>query len=99
MTIKLITFKTNHTIMAEMDNESDTGVLIKQPVQVIMQPTKEGPQLAFAPFMEYANEFKTGISIKKEDILCWATPVVELENQYRKIFGSGIEIVSSIPKM
>ncbi len=85
--------------MAEVVAENETTIIMRQPVQVIMQPTQSGPQLAFAPFMEYANEFKTGITIYRQDVLCFATPVVELENQYSKFFGSGIEIVSSIPKM
>jgi hypothetical protein len=32
------------------------------------------------------------------DVLCITSPVVELENQYSKLFGSGIEIASTIPK-
>jgi hypothetical protein len=98
MTITLVTFKTNHTILGKVE-EIVGGVSIKEPVQVIMQPTKEGPMMAFAPFLDYCNEFKTGIKLSNEDILCTTTPVVELENQYNQVFGSGIQIASSIPKM
>ena len=99
MTIKLVTFKTNHTILAEVDCTKNDELVLKEPVQVIMQPTKEGPMMAFAPFLEYATEFKDGFKIKKDDILVTSTPVVELENQYNQIFGSGITIASSIPKV
>jgi hypothetical protein len=98
MTIKLVTFKTNHTIMGNIEHHNN-DINIKEPVQVIMQPTKDGPVMAFAPFLDYCNEFKTGIVISKEDVLCVTTPVVELENQYNQVFGSGIQIASSIPKI
>jgi hypothetical protein len=98
MTIKLITFKTAHTILGDV-TEFPGGFTVKEPVQVIMQPSKEGPMMAFAPFLDYAEEFKTGISIGEEDVLCVTTPMRELENQYNQVFGSGIQIASAIPKV
>lgn len=95
--IKLITFKTNHTILGDVDEQSDC-FMVKQPVQVVMQPTKEGPAVAFLPFLEFSQEFKTGISISKEDVLVVTSPITELENQYNQIFGSGIQIANVIPK-
>jgi hypothetical protein len=74
-------------------------ITVKKPVQVIVQPTKEGPMMAFAPFLDYAEEFTTGIELYKSDILCVTTPNRELANQYSKMFGSGIEIASAIPKV
>ena len=103
MTIKLITFKTNHTILAQTDEELSNKLFdsfkVKQPVQVIVQPTKDGPMMGFAPFLEYAQEFKSGIKFNMSDVLCITTPVRELENQYNQVFGSGIQIASAIPKV
>ena len=98
MSIKLLTFKTNQTILGELDCTSDTEVTMKKPVQVIMQPTKEGPMMGFAPFLEYCEEFKTGIKFSMDSVLVITTPVRELENQYNQVFGSGIQIASVIPK-
>ena len=101
MTIKLLTLKTNHTIMGNVTEEL-TEVTIKQPVQVVQVPPRaqnDPGSIAFAPFLEYAKEFKDGFKIKKDDILVTSTPVVELENQYNQIFGSGIQIASAIPKV
>lgn len=101
MTIKLLTLKTNHTIMGNITEEL-TEVIIKQPVQVVQVPPRaqnDPGSIAFAPFLEYAKEFKDGFKIKKDDILVTSTPVVELENQYNNIFGSGIQIASAIPKV
>jgi len=58
MAVKLITFKTNQTIIASVVYEND----------------------------------------EISDILCITSPMVELENEYNKLFGSGIQIASSIPK-
>lgn len=101
MTIKLLTLKTNHTLMGKVTEEL-TEVIIKEPVQVVQVPPRsqnDPGSIAFAPFLEYATEFKDGFKIKKDDILVTSTPVVELENQYNQIFGSGITIASSIPKV
>ena len=99
MTLKLITFKTNQTLIGEIVSETLTHITLKQPVQVIVQPTKEGPMMGFSPFLEFAEEFKTGISLPKDNIQCTTTPMVELANQYNQVFGSGIQIASVIPKI
>jgi len=98
MAVKLITFKTNQTIIASVVYENDERITVKETVQVIVQPSKDGPIMGFSPFLEYAQEFKTGISFDISDIICITTPMVELENEYNKLFGSGIQIASSIPK-
>ena len=98
MSIRLITFKTNQTLIGEVDCTNNNEVIIKQPVQVIMQPTKDGPMMGFAPFLDYAEEFKSGIKFSMDNILVITTPVRELENQYNQVFGSGIQIASVIPK-
>ena len=98
MTVKLITFKTNQTILADV-TEQVNKVLAKQTVQVVVQPQNGQPMMGFVPFLEYTEEFKTGIEFDKSDILTINTPVRELENEYNRLFGSGIEIASSIPKV
>ena len=99
MTTKLVTFKTNHTILAGVDCTSDNEIIITKPVQVVVQPTKDGPMMGFAPFLDFAEEFNSGIPIGMENVLCITTPSRDLENQYNKMFGSGIEIASAIPKL
>jgi hypothetical protein len=95
--IKCITLKTAQTLMGDID-ERGSIVKVKKPVQVIVQPGKDGsPMMAFAPFLEFTTEFESGVDIQFNDILCITTPVRELENQYNKMFGVGIEIVSSMP--
>ena len=99
MTIKLVTLRTTQTLLCEIDCVDEKNIKLKRPVQVIVQPSKDGPMMGFSPFLDFANEFNTGIEISMENILCITTPSVEIENQYSKLFGSGITIASSIPKI
>lgn len=98
MTIKLITLKTGQTLIAQLDCTGEKEISLKEPVQVILQNTQQGPMMGFAPFLDYAEEFLTGIKISMEDVLCLTTPTKELTNQYNKVFGSGIQIASALPK-
>jgi hypothetical protein len=94
--VRIITFKTNHSIIGDVtDNGMD--IFVKEPLQIVVQPTQDGSSMmAFVPFIEFSEEFKKGIKFSFGDILTINTPVTELLNQYNKIFGAGIEIVSSM---
>jgi hypothetical protein len=96
MTVKLVTLKTNHTIICGYDY-SDNDVFLTNPVQVVVQPSKDGPMMGFAPFLDFCEEFSSGIKISSDNVLCVTTPTRDLENQYNKMFGSGIEIASAMP--
>jgi hypothetical protein len=84
--------------MADVSEDKEIFKL-KEPVQVVAVPPKtpsdEGG-LAFSPFLHYSEEFKTGITIYKMDVLSVTTPITELLNQYNTLFGSGIQIASTI---
>ena len=97
MSLSLITFKTNQTIIGDTERVGDVYT-VKQPVQVIVQPTKDGPMMGFSPFLDFCEEFNVGIKFSSSDILTVTTPVIELRNQYNEVFGSGIQIASTIPK-
>jgi hypothetical protein len=98
MSLKLITLRTTQTLLAEVEKENDF-ISLKNPVQVIAQPNPQGNGvlMGFAPFLEYAEEFKTGIEIHVDNVLCITSPIRELENQYNQVFGAGIQIASVLP--
>ena len=98
MTTKLITFKTNHTLVAEIVSETLDCVVIKQPLQVVMQPSKDGSTIAFVPFLEVSKEFKTGINISKNDLLVITEPIEEVAEQYRQVF-SKITLATTMPSL
>jgi hypothetical protein len=98
--IKLLTLKTNHTLMGNVEDLPEFNyVTIKEPVQVVQIPPRaanDTGSIAFSPFLDYTNEFRSGIQIIKNDILTTTTPILELENQYNSIFGSGIQIAKTL---
>lgn len=82
-----------------IDEVENDYVTIKEPVQVVQIPPRaanDSGSIAFSPFLDYSNEFRTGIRINRSDILTTTTPVLELENQYNSIFGSGIQIAKTL---
>ncbi len=91
-----------HTIMAEVcKGNHDFKVVVKNPVMVIVIPPRSAgdtSSVAFTPFLNYTEEFASGISFHRNDILTETTPVVELLNQYNSVFGSGIVLASSLTK-
>jgi len=96
MSIKCITFKTQQTILCDLEYTDDFNLTIKSPVQVISIPPQSSQEtggIGFAPYLPYSEEFDVGITIKQEDVFCITTPVTDLVNQYNKMFGSGIQIV------
>ena len=92
--IVCITFKTHQTIIGEMIEQGDVGVLVKNPMQVIAVPPRSATDpggVGFAPYLAFVEEFDKGINFKNADILTVNTPVSDLLAQYRKMF-SRIEI-------
>jgi hypothetical protein len=92
--IKLITFTTQQTIIAEIVDYGDAGIQVKNPVQVIAVPPRNSNDqggVGFAPYLAYTEEFDKGIIIKQENVFCVTTPISDLMEQYRKMF-SRIEI-------
>ena len=92
--IVCITFKTHQTIIGEMIEQGDVGVLVKNPMQVIAVPPRSATDpggVGFAPYLAFVEEFDKGINFKNDDILTINTPVSDLLAQYRKMF-SRIEI-------
>ena len=92
--IVCITFKTHQTIIGEMIEQGDVGVLVKNPMQVIAVPPRSATDpggVGFAQYLAFVEEFDKGINFKNADILTVNTPVSDLLAQYRKMF-SRIEI-------
>ena len=99
--IKLITFNTQQTIIAEIVEEDDMNFLVKNPVQVISVPSRSANDpggVGFAPYLAYSEEFDKGIHIKNENIFCVTTPIPDLLSQYIRMF-SRIEIVPASLKL
>jgi len=68
---------------------------MSDPAAIVIQQTAKGVGVALAPYMPYANN---PIKLYVSAIVSESTPNVDMENEYSRIFGTGIQIVSSIQK-
>jgi hypothetical protein len=69
--IVCITFKTHQTIIGEMIEQGDVGVLVKNPMQVIAVPPRSATDpggVGFAPYLAFVEEFDRGINFNNDDI-------------------------------
>jgi hypothetical protein len=98
--IKLVTLKNDKTFLTCIvdDPEMPGAIVMKEPVQVVMMPPRSSTGeagIALIPFLEFSEEFKTGIPISPNDVLTITTPLLQLINEYNSRFGSGIQIAQS----
>lgn len=87
--IKVVRLKSGEDIICEYFTVGDSTVVLKNPVQVSMVPTRNGePNFAFIPFPLTTNDKEIFV---KTDYICFVcNPAEEFLNQYNQIFGSGI---------
>lgn len=91
--IKVIKLSTGEELMGEIDN----NYVIKNPCILQMVPSRSDPSKAAMALIPYANYLDDSrIEISTEHIVWEGEPVEELYNQYNSIFGSGIQLASSI---
>lgn len=69
------------------------GYNLKDPAAIVIQQTAKGVGVALAPYMPYAD---SEITLYASAIVSESTPNRDMENEYSRIFGSGIQIASSI---
>jgi hypothetical protein len=90
--IKVFKLINGEELIAEISNSFDQHFELKAPAQIVMQQTKEGVGVAMAPYMPYATG---NIELHKHAIASSGIPDVKMENEYSRLFGSGIQIASA----
>lgn len=87
--VKVVRLKSGEDVICEYFTSDDSTVVLKNPVQVSMVPTRTGdPNFAFIPFPLTTNDKEIFV---KNDYICFVcSPAEEFLNQYNQIFGSGI---------
>ena len=84
-------------LMAEVVLDSLSELTIKNPVRVVVMPSKANPQtptVGFAPWAEFSDEKQ--FTIHKAHVIVAMKPVQEFVNQYNSMFGG---IVSPSSKL
>jgi hypothetical protein len=90
--IKVFKMINGEEIIGEIFNVYADYIELKAPAQIVMQQTKEGLGVAMAPYMPYATG---NIELQKHAIASSGIPDVKMENEYSRLFGSGIQIASA----
>lgn len=95
--IRLVVFNNGQQIVGDFErvNDAINKVSIKKPVQLLMVPNKNATvpgetAMAFAPFLQYTEEWETGVPFSALDIMTVVVPARELVNHYNTTFGSGL---------
>jgi hypothetical protein len=87
--IKVFKMINGEELIGEIFNNFADYIELKAPAQIVMQQTKEGLGVAMAPYMPYATG---NIELHKHAIASSGVPDMNMQNEYNRIFGSGIQI-------
>lgn len=90
--IKVFKLINGEEIIAEVFNNFAEHIELKAPAQIVMQQTKEGVGVAMAPYMPYVSG---NVDLNRQAIASSGVPDIKMENEYSRLFGSGIQIVST----
>ena len=96
--VKLVVFNNGLQVVGDFTlvDQSIGKVTIKKAVQLVIGPRTEVEAaqgkvgMSFTPFLQYTQEWETGLTFSANDILSVATPITELLNGYNANFGSGL---------
>ena len=88
MSVKIVRLVSGEEIVCSYTiNEEDNTVSMKNPA--ILVPAGNG-QLAFMPWMPYAEHGKDGLIIGSKHVMFVLPPLKDLMNEYNKSIGSGL---------
>lgn len=95
MTVKVFKMINGEEIISTVESETETMYVLDQPAAIRLQKTDSGVGIGLAPFMPYAEGT---VVLHASGVAAVGNPEPNLENEYRRLFGSGIEIVSAMPR-
>lgn len=93
MTVKVFKMISGEEIITTVVSESETTYELDAPAAIRLQKTESGVGVGLIPYMPYADG---KISLRVSAVAATGYPDQNLENEYRRLFGSGIEIVSAV---
>lgn len=93
--LKILRLSTGEEILGEVLDENVTKFVVKNPVRVVVMPSKtdpKNPSVGFAPFMQWSDD--KALTLNALHVITTATPIAEFVNQYNGMFG-GIVVPKS----
>lgn len=89
MNIKVYKLLSGEELIAEQFNHYDRHYELKNPAQIVLQQTPQGVGVALAPYMPYVEG---NLSLVKSAIAAEGDPNLQMQNEYNRIFGTGIQV-------
>ena len=89
--IRIIKLVNGEEVMSEVLTDGGNFLKIKNPVRIVVYPSKDNPKLpsvALAPWAEFSEEKE--FALDKDHILLIMKPIQEFINQYNSIFSGVI---------
>ena len=85
--LKIIRFL-GEEVLAEVTSETDTTITLKNPVRIVVVPSKtdpKNPSVGFAPYCEWSDDRE--FTLSKNFFMFKAEPLPVFVNQYNQQFG------------
>ena len=82
-------------VIAEVLDENDTTITVKNPVRIVVIPDQmnpKNPQVGLAPFLQFSEDKE--VVLNKNLVIAVVNPMTDFVNQYNSLFG-GIQVPSS----
>lgn len=86
--LQILRLSTGEEIMGEVTSNSGQAITIKNPVRVVVVPSKtdpNNPSVGFAPFMQWTDD--KDLTLNASHVITTASPITEFVNQYNGMFG------------
>jgi hypothetical protein len=93
----LFRFVGGEDVLAELENETDTTITVSKPAIILTIPQQNGTMnVQMLPWTQFSEE--KSFVVSKTHLYFKTKPVIDLVNNYNRMFGSGIQIATAIPK-
>ena len=90
--IKVFKLINGEEIISDVKETTADSFILGSPATIVMQQTEKGVGVGIAPYMPYASG---DITLQKTGVTSHGVPDVQMENEYNRIYGSGIQIASA----
>jgi len=90
MKVKVFKLLDGTELIAEQVQTYDQFLELKAPAAIVLQQTERGVGVALAPYMPYVEG---NYRLMRSAMAVEGEPNLQMQNEYSRIFGSGIQIV------
>ena len=88
--VKVFKMINGEEVISKVTSSSEAGYFLEDPATIMLQPTQNGGMgVGIAPYMPYVEG---KVFLNRTAIAAEGIPEKKMQNEYNRIFGSGIEI-------